>query len=371
MIPRCLWPRASLIWVLLLTSWFAVASQLRANDTNTVPLSLADQTWLELKQASETPPEPLRQNPDRMLTADEINRYHCTLASRAGEMADQAKQFFIRYPEHPQAGAARTLYLNLLHTSVACNVTNRIAELKAVTAQLQQDPKLDESARFELSLRLLHSTVSGREHEGNDAMRAELEQDARQLARDYPGHPDGVNYLLNLARAAAPEKAAALARELFGLTSDAKIRTECQGLTNRLAAWGQVLELKLPSADGKVLDLQQMRGKVVCLFLWSSESRFAQKAMWAVNGLYHTYHAQGLEIWGLNFDSQPAAAGSLLKDYQIEWPQYYDFPDGGVVQKRFGLYSLPTVWLVDKKGVLRELKAEREPAPLIKQLLAE
>jgi AhpC/TSA family len=93
--------------------------------------------------------------------------------------------------------------------------------------------------------------------------------------------------------------------------------------------------------------------------------------MWAVNELYKNYHSQGLEIWGLNFDEKKDAADALLKDSHIEWPQYFDRPSGGTVQRQYGLYALPTVWLVDKRGVLRELKVERAPDALIKQLLAE
>ena len=339
-------------------------------DTTNAVASAADLAWQALLHAQATPPEPLKQLPDRMYSEQEILAYYNLVATRAGEVADRARNFYTQYPDHAQAAAARKIYLEILYTSVESNTTNRIAELETVTRELQQAPGLEESARFQLSLHLLHSAVSGREHQNNEAMRAELEQRARQLARDYPQHADGVSFLLNLARAAAPDKSAALAREIPALTTDAKIKTECQGLLNRFAALGQPLKLKLPLAEGQVLNLEQMRGKVVCLFFWDAAGKFSAKAIWAVNGLYKTYHAQGLEIWGVNFDVNPAAASPLLKDNQVEWPQYYDLPAGGKIQQQFG-YAQPMVWLVDKKGVLRELKAERGPEPMIKKLLAE
>jgi peroxiredoxin len=342
----------------------------RADATNAVVVSAADLAWQALQHAQATPPEPLKQLPDRMYSEEEILAYYNLVATRAGEVADLARKFYTQYPDHSQAAAAKKIYLEMLYTSVESNTTNRIAELETVTRELQQAPELAEAARFQLSLHLLHSAVSGREHQNNEVMRVELEQRARQLAKDYPNHPDGVNFLLNMARTAAPEKSAALAREIPTLTADAKIKTECQGLLNRIAALGQPLKLKLPLADGQVLDLEQMRGKVVCLFFWDAAGKFSAKAIWAVNGLYKTYHTQGVEIWGVNFDANPAAAATLLKDNQVEWPQYYDLPAGGKIQEQFG-YAQPMVWLVDKKGVLRELKAERGPEPMIKKLLAE
>jgi len=342
-----------------------------AGTTNAEAASAADLAWQALQHAQASPPEPLKQLPDRMYSDQEILAYYNLVATRAGEVADLAKNFYTQYPDNAQAAAARKIYLEMLYTSVESNTTNRIAELETVTRELQQAPGLDESARFQLSLHLLHSAVSGREHQSTEAMRAELEQRARQLARDYPNHPDGVNFLLGIARAAAPEKAAALARDIPALTADAKIKTECQGLINRFAALGHPLKLKLPLADGRVLDLEQMRGKVVCLFFWDAGASYTAKAIWAVNGLYKTYHAQGVEFWGLNFDATPAAAAAtLLKDYQIEWPQYYDLPAGGKIQQQFG-YAQPMVWLVDKKGVLRDVKAQHGPEPMIQKLLAE
>lgn len=367
---RKLFPSA--VACLMLAGWLVgMAFPVRAETTNAAALSAADRAWATLKQDSETPPEPLKQLPNRMYRPEEIQAYYTKVANRGGEVADEAKQFYTQYPDHPQAAAARDLYFNLLHASVALSGTNKIAELEAVTAERLKDPRLDDNARFQLSLRLLHSAVSGRQYVSDDAMRAELERRARQLIKDYPARPDGCNYLLNLARKAAPEKSAALAREILLSTRDPRTKTECEGLVNRAAALDKPLSLKLPLAGGTNLDLDQMRGKVVLLLFWDSESKYSAKAVWAVNELYKTYHPQGVEFWGLNFDPTPDRAKSLLENDKIEWPQYLDLPAGGKIQQRFGLYTLPVLWAVDKKGVLRELQAEHEPQNIVKKLLAE
>jgi hypothetical protein len=353
---------------LVLAGWIAGLGAFPARAENT---NAADLAWAALKHDSENPPEPLKQLPDRMFTSQEIQAYYTKVANRGGEVADEARQFYTQYPEHPQAAEARNLYFNLLLASVALSSTNKIAELEAVTAERLKDPQLDDNARFQLSLQLLHSAVSGRQYISDAAMRAELERRARQLIKDYPARPDGCNFLLNLARKAAPEKSAALAREILLSSSDPKTTTECEGLINRAAALDKPLTLKLPLPGGTNLDLDQMRGKVVMLLFWDSESKFSAKALWAVNELYKTYHAQGVEFWGLNFDPTPDKAKSLLENEKIEWPQYLDLPAGGKIQQRFGLYTPPILWAVDKKGVLRELQAEHAPQNIVKKLLAE
>lgn len=343
----------------------------RAAQKKAVTVSAADQAWKALKHACETPPPPLKQLPNRMYTQQEIRDYYTRTAKRAGAVADQAKAFAARYPLCSQAAKAQEIYFNMLHAAVALSSTTKIAELETATAQRQQDPKLDDTARFQLALRLLQSAVSGRQYESDDAMRAELEKRARQLAKDFPAHPDGEKYLLNLAVAADPEKSESLAREVLARSSDVEIKAECQGLINRSGAVGKPLALTLPLKDGKTLDLASLSGKVTLLLFWDSAARFSSKAVWGVNELYKTHHAKGLEVVGLNFDADQSKAADTLADVHPDWPQYYDVAARRTLQARFGVHTLPMCWIVDKKGVLRELHGERDPVGIVDRLLAE
>jgi hypothetical protein len=333
--------------------------------------SPADREWATLKAASETPPVPLENNPDRMLTPQELSVYYAKVSASAGDIADSAKRFFTQHPEHPKAGDARNVYFEMLHAAVSSGGATRVPELEAATAERVKAPGLDEDARFRLSLRLLKDTVAGRQYESNDAMRAELEKRAVKLAADFPEHPEGLEYLLKLARNATPAKSVAMVPEILSTSNDARVKNECQGFINRADAVGKPLCLKLSLPDGSELDLEKMRGKVVCLLFWDTVSEFSEKAVWSVDGLYKNYHSKGVEVWGLNFDENQDKAKVMLQDHHIEWPQYADVAAGRKIQEKFGLYALPTVWLIDKKGVLRELRAERGPDPIIQKLLAE
>ena len=56
----------------------------------------------------------------------------------------------------------------------------------------------------------------------------------------------------------------------------------------------------------------------------------------------------------------------------MTWPQYFDGKGWknqfGV---RFGIESIPTMWLVDKKGVLRHVDARENLEAKVQKLLAE
>jgi hypothetical protein len=339
--------------------------------TNGVPASAADQAWNRLVQAREAQPEPLKQLPDRMYTDKEMNDYYQGQANWAGGIADTAKQFYRLYPDHPHAKEAREGYFAMLHQAVGLGGTNLIAELEALTAERLKDTKLDDEARFSLSLGLLQSVVGGRQYEGDDAMRAELETRARALADQYPKRPEGCDYLIKIARRAEPEKMTALARAVMTRTSDEAIKSECQGLIRRAEAVNKPLDLKLTTMNGQPLDLERLRGKVVILLFWDSRSKWGSKSVWVANNLYKDFHSKGLEVWGLNFDDDTNRVNSVLKDIPVNWPQYLDVPAGRTVQTRFGVHTLPMCWFVDKKGVLRELNSEGEQEVLAEKLLAE
>lgn len=359
---------------ILATDFSAVASNplLSTRTHSAVLASSADREWKTLQHDYATPPPPLKQLPNRMYTDKEIHDYYSSVANRAGGVADEAKQFYTRYPKSSDAAKARDMYFEMLHTAVGYGSRKRVSELEAATAERLKTPKLDDAARFQLSMRLLRSTVSGRQYESDDAMRAELEKRALQLAREYPNHPDGYRYLMNLARVAPPAKSTALAREVLATCKDEKTRTECRGLITRSAAVGKPFELTLATTDGKTLDLRQMRGKPVLLLFWDSTSQFSSKAIWVIeNKIYKTYHAKGLEVIGLNFDADPSKAASTIKDYDLKWPQYLDRKSGWKLRDRFGVETLPLCWFVDKKGILRDIHGERDPIDVAEKLLAE
>ena len=57
---------------------------------------------------------------------------------------------------------------------------------------------------------------------------------------------------------------------------------------------------------------------------------------------------------------------------KIPWPQYFeDIEKDNRFGVEFDINGLPTLWLVDKKGVLRDLNARENLAQKVEKLLAE
>ena len=56
----------------------------------------------------------------------------------------------------------------------------------------------------------------------------------------------------------------------------------------------------------------------------------------------------------------------------MAWPQYFDGKGWqNEISSRFGIQSIPAMWLVDKKGMLVETNARKDLEQKVEKLLAE
>jgi hypothetical protein len=71
----------------------------------------------------------------------------------------------------------------------------------------------------------------------------------------------------------------------------------------------------------------------------------------------------------------PAASYSLariVKREKMAWPQYFETrSEEHRIGEKLGIESIPTMWLIDKEGNLRDLDARHNLAGRVEKLLAE
>ena len=113
------------------------------------------------------------------------------------------------------------------------------------------------------------------------------------------------------------------------------------------------LDLKFVAVDGKPMDLTAMRGKVVLIDFWATWCPDCRLEASDVVSLYQKYHGQGFEIVGISLDKDKGKMLSYTQQHGMTWAQ--DF-DGQVwdnaISKGFDVHEIPTMWIVDQKGML-------------------
>ncbi|MDB6125453.1 MAG: resA 1 [Pedosphaera sp.] len=134
---------------------------------------------------------------------------------------------------------------------------------------------------------------------------------------------------------------------------------------------GKPAQLKFTAVDGRAVDMQQLRGKVVLLDFWATWCGPCREEIPNVRAAYEKFHAKGFEIVGISFDSDKEALVSMVKAERMAWPQYFESRKDNKIGEQYGIAHYPSMWLVDKKGVIRFISARRDMEEKIETLLNE
>jgi peroxiredoxin len=111
---------------------------------------------------------------------------------------------------------------------------------------------------------------------------------------------------------------------------------------------------EVTSTQGKKLSLEQYKGKVVLLDFWATWCAPCRQEMPNVRKVYDKYNPKGFEIVGISLDKSREALDSYVEKYEVKWPQYFDGKFWqNEVATLYGIKSIPSTFLIDKKGNIR------------------
>ena len=131
------------------------------------------------------------------------------------------------------------------------------------------------------------------------------------------------------------------------------------------------LDLKFTALDGSAVDLSKLRGKVVLLDFWATWCPPCRAETPNVVAAFQKYHAQGLEVVGISLDQNKAALTAYIEANHMPWPQYFDGKGwSSDIGQRFGIDSIPAMWLIGKNGVVATQEARDDLDGQIGKLLA-
>ena len=90
-----------------------------------------------------------------------------------------------------------------------------------------------------------------------------------------------------------------------------------------------------------------------------------------VKKAYAKLHPKGFEIVGISLDSSKAKLTSFIKEREMPWPQYFDgLSWKNKISTKYGIRSIPAMWLVDKEGNLVDKNARSGLEGKVEKLLA-
>ncbi|MCY4403021.1 MAG: redoxin family protein [Candidatus Poribacteria bacterium] len=112
--------------------------------------------------------------------------------------------------------------------------------------------------------------------------------------------------------------------------------------------------------NGKLISLQQFRGKVVLLDFWAVWCPPCIVEMPNVKKVYDTYKDQGFDIIGVSLDTDETRLRNYLKTNDIPWRQIFSGQKwNSPLAKQYHIRSIPAPWLIARDGTLISREARR------------
>jgi thiol-disulfide isomerase/thioredoxin len=281
--------------------------------------------WTELTnanhQAPPVPPEWNRTPP----TAGEREKFYLPYIEA---MADKSRDFYTRFPADTNAADAKLMEFQLLLVPLQWGQTKQLARVEAAANSLLNDP-----------------AISGEKH---------------------------FQILWNMALNSPPNKSRPLFQEIVNGAAPDKLKAAAAAELKKLDALGKPLVLRFTAVDGRSVDLASLKGRVVLVDFWATWCPPCVAEIPDVKKTYDVFHAGGFEIVGISLDKDKDKLTQFVAAHKMEWPQFFDglyWQNKYAVQ--FGIESIPAMWLIDKKGLLRDVDARANLGGAVQKLLAE
>lgn len=132
-------------------------------------------------------------------------------------------------------------------------------------------------------------------------------------------------------------------------------------------------EITLPNMQDSMISLSSFRGKVVLLDFWASWCGPCRRSNPKLIKLYNKFKSQGFEIVAVSLDKGKMSWLDAVKDDKLPYTQMIDSRSGdSSVASAYGIFQIPTQFLIDKDGRLQEKDLEGKKLELaIGKLLKE
>jgi len=110
-------------------------------------------------------------------------------------------------------------------------------------------------------------------------------------------------------------------------------------------------ELEAHLLTGEDVSLADYRGQVVVINFWATWCGFCKRELPDIQSFYEDYRGKGVELLTLSVDKQVEVVEHFMAESEYSFP--VAMADAKMRRDFGGIETLPTTFIVDKKGQLR------------------
>lgn len=135
-----------------------------------------------------------------------------------------------------------------------------------------------------------------------------------------------------------------------------------QGMYRRLTLLGKPMEISGTLLDGKPVDWESYRGKVVLVDFWATWCGPCRAEIPNVLEMYEAYHDKGFDVLGISLDATPEAAKKYVEENKLPWSSIFPKNEderewSNPLVAYYGITGIPTAILVGKDGKVINMNA--------------
>jgi len=113
------------------------------------------------------------------------------------------------------------------------------------------------------------------------------------------------------------------------------------------------IDFNCQDLEGQAWSLDKVRGKVVLLRFWADWCPYCRYEMPIIDKYYRKLKKEGFLVLAVNVKQSAEVALAFTAQLDITFPVPLD-PDGKMA-RRYGVYAIPTNFLIDREGTIREI----------------
>jgi len=332
----------------------------------------AEAAWAVIR-ATDKAPVPAAEWLENAPTKESVAKFDQDSAVASLELAAMCEEFAKKFPDDERASRAnfRALIAMKLAGKLGNNTAqDRFEALKQTLSPLpaEVDFVLDAAYAMHLSELL--------DYEVNGVDLGVYSKEIQFLIKHHPEQYDTGRMQFQLAQslvsAGQLEQGKSTLQNIIDSKADEEFIVAARALLSQAKRVGKPLALEFTDLKGNKVSIKDYHGRVVLVDFWAMWCGPCLRSLPKLKSLHNRLGTENFEILGINFDGNSEALAKFIKEETMAWPQYPGGEPGeNKLGETFGIHQWPTVWLIDKQGVLRDIAGETETEMKIVKLLNE
>jgi thiol-disulfide isomerase/thioredoxin len=137
------------------------------------------------------------------------------------------------------------------------------------------------------------------------------------------------------------------------LQKDKRLAKAIEKIKDKVGIGKTAKNFSVELINGKKFELAKQKGKIILIDFWASWCGPCRKSMPELKKFYKKYNPKGFDIIGVSLDFKKEAMDTYLAKEKLAWNISFSGKGwGDETAALYGVRSIPSVWLIDKKGAL-------------------